>query len=193
VLYFAPAVSNTIDSGSEDRPGGATAEVAESGPRRRRYRLRAADRVRKATEFRRAYRDGVRAQDGLVRVVVARNFVGRVRIGLSVSRRRAGKAHCRNRLKRLYREAFRLERAELPPALDVIVMPGDGEEALRPALEDLRRSFRELIARAATDVAKRRGGGGRRRGRPGGGRGAQMNKGKKKGERKGGGRSGGGK
>ena len=54
-------------------------------------------------------------------VYAAPNDVGHARLGLTVSRK-VGSAVCRNRWKRLLREAFRLSQQELP-ALDLICIP----------------------------------------------------------------------
>ena len=117
----------------------------------KRKRLRPGERLRTSSEFRRAYRDGIQARDGQIRVMVVANHLNHTRLGLSVSRRRAGKAHQRNRLKRLYREAFRLERDALPNAVDVVVMPGAGDDALSPRLEQLRKSLQTLVTRAVAN------------------------------------------
>lgn len=117
----------------------------------KRKRLRPGERLRSSSEFRRAYREGVKAHDGQLRVMVVANHLNHTRLGLSVSRRRAGKAHRRNRLKRLYREAFRLEREALPQAVDVVVMPGSGDDALTPKLEHLRKSLKVLVSRAVAN------------------------------------------
>ena len=117
----------------------------------KRKRLRPGERLRTSSEFRRAYRDGIKAHDGRLRVMVVANHLSHTRLGLSVSRRRAGKAHQRNRLKRLYREAFRLESDTLPKAVDVVVMPGAGDDALSPRLEQLRKSLQTLVAQAVAN------------------------------------------
>src|SRR3954469_11836101 len=71
------------------------------------------------------------------------------RLGLSVSRK-VGNAVVRNRFKRLFREAFRLTRAELPVGLDLIVIPRSSRE---PTLETLRDSLRVMGAALARRLA----------------------------------------
>jgi ribonuclease P protein component len=50
----------------------------------------------------------------------AKNDAGQARLGMAVGLRAARSAACRNRLRRLVRESFRLHRQELPP-VDVLV------------------------------------------------------------------------
>ncbi len=69
------------------------------------------------------------------------------RLGLIVGKRAVAKAHDRNRLKRVAREAFRLKRSELP-ALDIVLQvrgPIDSR-ALRSKLEDMLNLIEEKLA-----------------------------------------------
>lgn len=68
------------------------------------------------------------------------------RLGLSVSKDH-GSAVVRNKIRRLLREAFRLERPDLPPAIEVVIVPKVREEKL--VLTELRAELRELVHRAA--------------------------------------------
>ena len=52
----------------------------------------------------------------------------------------------RNRFRRLYREAFRLTRHEMPTGLDLVLIPRGQEE---PALEELKKSLPELVRKLA--------------------------------------------
>jgi ribonuclease P protein component len=64
-----------------------------------------------------------------------------LRLGLSVSRKVGGATH-RNRLRRLYREAFRLSRHELPIGIDLILIPRRPDH---PPLGELRESLVRLV------------------------------------------------
>ena len=64
---------------------------------------------------------------------------------MSVSRK-VGGAVVRNKIRRLYREAFRLTKADLPTGMDLILIPRGPRV---PELTDLMESVRNLIPLAA--------------------------------------------
>ncbi len=68
------------------------------------------------------------------------------RLGLIVGKRAVAKAHERNRLKRVAREAFRLKRSELP-ALDIVlqVLGPIDSRTLRSKLEDMLNLIEEKL------------------------------------------------
>lgn len=76
-----------------------------------------------------------------------RNGLAHTRFGLSVSRKNGG-AVVRNRLKRLLREAFRLEQHALPAGLDLILIPQPGPE---PSLA----GYRAALIQAVTAVSRK--------------------------------------
>ena len=78
--------------------------------------------LRSSLDFERVYALRCKAADGVLLMFLARNEVAVTRIGLSVGKKHGG-AVVRNRLKRLLREAFRLERSRLPSGLDLIAIP----------------------------------------------------------------------
>ncbi len=103
------------------------------------------NRLRQAAQFARVYARRVSASDGRLLVYVAENELGHPRLGVSVSRK-VGGAVTRNRWKRLLREAFRLERSELPQGLDLVVIP---RGTAVPEMSALRSSLVRLSQRAA--------------------------------------------
>ena len=118
-----------------------------------RARLPRAVRMRREADFRIAYKDGVRARGAIVTLVVRPNGLAFSRVGLSVGKKCQKRAVRRNRVRRIFREAFRLERAELPAGLDIVMIgaiPG-----LDPRLEDTRRELVELVARAERKLGPR--------------------------------------
>jgi ribonuclease P protein component len=81
------------------------------------------ERIKSADDFRRAFERRRSASDGLLVIYGTENGRDHPRLGISVSRRKIRAAHARNRVKRLIREAFRLNKAELPPGIDLVVLP----------------------------------------------------------------------
>ncbi len=101
--------------------------------------------VRRAGDFQRAYRHRHTAADPSIVVFGHPNGLPYPRLGISASRKLGG-AVVRNRWKRLLREAFRQTREQLPPGLDLIVIP---RAAAPPPLESLRASLVHLADRVA--------------------------------------------
>jgi ribonuclease P protein component len=121
------------------------AEKTARGGVRTGARLGPAERLKSKSDFERVRREGRRAGDGVLRILVARNDLGWSRIASAVARRH-GPAVTRNRLRRLYTEAFRLDKAQLPVGVDVVVSPAGGE---LPDLAAVRASLRRLTSQAA--------------------------------------------
>ncbi|MEK6259199.1 MAG: ribonuclease P protein component, partial [Planctomycetota bacterium] len=99
--------------------------------------------LRSSINFERVYALKCKAADGVLLLFLAKNDQTVTRIGLSVSKKHGG-AVVRNRLKRLLREAFRLERASLPGGLDLIAIPLAADKA---SLAAYRASIVGLVRR----------------------------------------------
>jgi ribonuclease P protein component len=103
--------------------------------------------LRKRSDFDRVFVNKRSQADRMLVVYGMSNGRDVSRLGLVVSKK-VGKAHQRNRWKRIIREVFRLEQHTLPEPLDLVVIPRQGVE---PDFKLIRRSFcklaRKLIAK----------------------------------------------
>jgi ribonuclease P protein component len=86
---------------------------------------------------------------GLI-IYVRENGLPHSRTGFSVSRKYGGAVQ-RNRLRRLLREAYRLEKAGLPVGIDIVVIP---RKPIDPEIELLRKTIVKWIKQAAGRLAK---------------------------------------
>jgi ribonuclease P protein component len=116
-----------------------------SARRTKAFAFRPAEHLRRPSDFRRVYERRRSASDAWLIVYGCENGLGFLRLGLSVSRK-MGSATERNRLRRLYREAFRLTRQEMPGGLDLVMIPRTPEA---PPLDELKRSLPRLVLQIA--------------------------------------------
>jgi ribonuclease P protein component len=114
-------------------------------------RLRPHERLKDPAAFRQAFQRRHWESDRVLTVYGIENGRDATRLGISVSRRKVRAASTRNRLKRLIREAFRLSKAELPPGIDLVVVP----RAAEPSFAAVRQSLTILAGRLARRLKNR--------------------------------------
>ncbi|MBJ7449282.1 MAG: ribonuclease P protein component [Parachlamydiales bacterium] len=109
-------------------------------------------RLRKRREFHRVTRHGPSRMGKFLLITIQKSYRINPRLGITVTRR-FGKAHERNRFKRLVREAFRHLQHSLPSHLDIVVKPRNMSETA--SLEDISLELQHLVTtlkgRSASD------------------------------------------
>ncbi len=114
------------------------------------FRFRPHEHLRRPADFQRVYDRRRSVSDHWLIVYACENGLPYLRLGLSVSRK-YGPATRRNRLRRLYREAFRLTRSQMPTGYDLVLIPRRPEE---PTLEELMRSLPRLVRNVVRRIEK---------------------------------------
>ncbi|MGB9790089.1 ribonuclease P protein component [Thermotoga caldifontis] len=80
------------------------------------------ERLRLKRDFDRVFREGLSLQSDFFTVIYLKNGLDFNRIAIVV-RKKLGKAHDRNRIKRWIRESYRQMKPELPRGYDIVVIP----------------------------------------------------------------------
>lgn len=98
-------------------------------------------RILRSSEFQKMRKEGVQTIGRYLILSLSSLSLSGARLGITVSRK-YGKAHDRNRFKRIVREAFRLNYASFSSDLDVHVIPR--KEAREATLKDIEQEFLTL-------------------------------------------------
>ena len=101
--------------------------------------------VKQNSDFRRIYRRGRSAVSGGVVVYCLKNRQGMSRLGVTVSTK-LGHAVVRNRVRRRFRELYRLHKPELQPGFDVILVARG--RAVRSTYQQLDETYLRLLRQA---------------------------------------------
>lgn len=83
------------------------------------------ERIRKHQDYQRIYAEGMRRHSQRFTIILCPNLSGLRRIGMTVSKK-VGNAVQRNRVKRLLREFFRLNKSRLPVSQDIVIIAKKG-------------------------------------------------------------------
>ena len=114
------------------------------------FTFRKHEHLRTPAEFKQVYDRRRSVSDSGLILYACENGFSHTRIGLSISKKYGGAVQ-RVRLRRLYREAFRLSKALLPGGLDLVLIPRSRQE---PGLPDLQASLVKLANMAQKRLLK---------------------------------------
>ena len=141
--------------GDKERPSCSEATPREGpqasdGSTLLRFDLTKETRLAKRAEFLRVYEQGKRIDGRYMTVFILPNNGEIQRLGVTATKKGIGKAHDRNRAKRLLREAFRLSRKEL----DEVSTKYDWVLNARRSILGVKREkpleeFRRIVSRVA--------------------------------------------
>ncbi|MDJ0651606.1 MAG: ribonuclease P protein component [Simkaniaceae bacterium] len=106
------------------------------------FKLSRFQRLSNRHDFRAVYQEGRRFVGKRLVLFYLTDFFSRPRLGITITRK-WGKAHDRNRFKRVAREAFRKLYIVLPKGLIINIHPKEGYRDLKP--EDIEAELKNLI------------------------------------------------
>ncbi|HKA05772.1 MAG TPA: ribonuclease P protein component [Gemmataceae bacterium] len=115
-------------------------------------RFRPNEHLRRPADFEAVYERRRSAADAILVVYVRENSLSHSRLGLSVSKK-FGTAVRRNRIRRLLREAYRLEKADLSTGYDFVLIPRPLDNySLEPFRHSLAKLTKQVIRKILKDA-----------------------------------------
>lgn len=109
-----------------------------------RYTLGKHERIRRQSEFSALFKSGKRIYSEYLTVILCKNTSGVRRLGLVVGKRVGKTAVRRNRMKRLLREFFRLNKHRLPASQDILIVARKDFSFMK--CQDLCRELEKVLA-----------------------------------------------
>lgn len=120
------------------------------GGGRESHTFRPHEHLRRPADFKRVYDRRRSVSSEFLIVYAAPNDLPHSRLGLSVSRKFGGAVQ-RNRMRRLFREAYRQTRHQMPVGLDLVLIPRSN---VAPPLADLLTALPKLVNQVARKLAR---------------------------------------
>jgi ribonuclease P protein component len=117
-------------------------------------RFRPHERINDPSTFKKAFERKKSVSDPYMIVYGLENGLDYPRLGISASKRKVRKACDRNRVKRMLREAFRLSKSEIPPGIDLIVVPRGPGLTFQQARQGLPSLARSAARRLGLEILK---------------------------------------
>ena len=105
-----------------------------------------AGRIKKGWEFDQIFRTGIRSNGELVRLLYLNNGLNELRVGFAVGKKQ-GKAHVRNRGRRILREAFRLTLKSMKIKAGVSIILSLNNKGLDSKTQYIQRDLIGLLKR----------------------------------------------
>lgn len=122
---------------------------AVDGESRKQFGFPKAVRILKKSDFNKTFEFGKKGVSNALVVFARPNGLTFSRLGLAVSKKN-GNAVKRNRIRRMIREAFRLQRPDLPKGFDLVCIPR--KDGFPGNTNDLLHLFRKTVLKAIKKI-----------------------------------------
>lgn len=104
------------------------------------------ERLLKSKDFRKIYTGGRKFSVGGAAICCLENALGHDRLGFSISTRNFKLASARNRIRRLFREAYRRNKSSSGAGLDIIIIVKRGFDKKTP-YKEAERVFKGMMGK----------------------------------------------